>query len=104
MHKPARLAPALPLLPALLAAALLLPGCGDGNSEQAADPAGQPIDMPATPDQVEKLDRVVERFPEVASLAERARADGTITEQEIIDVLTEAETVKAARDGEEQRE
>lgn len=100
MHKPACLAPALPLLPALLGAALLLPGCGDDSSEQAADPAGQPIDMPATPDQLEKLDRVVERFPEVAPLAEQAKADGTITEQEIIDVLSEAEKVKAARDGE----
>ncbi|MBK1630100.1 hypothetical protein CKO31_04960 [Thiohalocapsa halophila] len=94
MHKPAHLAPTLPLLPAVLSAALLLPGCGDGNSEQA----GQPIEMPATPDQLQKLDRVVERFPEVAPLAEQARADGTVTEQEIIDVLAEAERVKAARD------
>ncbi|NBC14094.1 MAG: hypothetical protein GVY09_12265 [Gammaproteobacteria bacterium] len=100
MHKPARLASALPLLPAVLSAALLLPGCGNGNNEQA----GQPIDMPATPDQLQKLDRVVERFPEVAPLAEQARADGTVTEQEIIDVLSAAEQVKAARDGEQQRE
>lgn len=103
MHEPARLGPALPLLPALLSA-LLLPGCGDGNSEGAADQPGQPIDMPATADQLEKLDRVVERFPEVESFADQARADGTVTEQEIIDVLSEAEQVKAAREGDEQRE
>ena len=84
-----RIAPA-----ALLLAALSLSGCGD----DAADQAAAPLDLPATADQLEKLAAVVERFPEVAPLAEQARADGTVTEQEIIEVLTEAERVKAERD------
>ena len=85
-----RIAPAAALL-----GALSMTGCGDN----AADQAAAPLDLPATPDQLEKLAAVVERFPEVAPLAEQARADGTVTEQEIIEVLAEAERVKAARHG-----
>jgi PBP1b-binding outer membrane lipoprotein LpoB len=83
----------------LLLTALILPGCSEQSPEQAADQAGEPIDLPASPEQLEKLERVVERFPEVASIADQARADGTITEQDIIDVLTAAEKAKAARVG-----
>ncbi|WP_058554896.1 hypothetical protein [Thiohalocapsa sp. ML1] len=86
-----RLAPA-----ALLLTALSLAGCGDGTSDQA----GQPLDLPASPEQLKMLDAVVERFPELSPAAERARADGEVTEQEIIDVLTEAERLKEAGDGE----
>ncbi|WP_296896772.1 hypothetical protein [Thiohalocapsa sp.] len=83
----------------LLLTALILPGCSEQGPEQAADQAGEPIDLPATPEQLEKLERVVERFPEIAPIADQARADGTITEQDIIDVLTAAEKAKAARVG-----
>ena len=82
------------LLPSTLLAFLILPGCGD----QAADQAGEPLEMPAMPEQIEKLDAVIERFPEVKPLAEQARADGTVTEQEIIDVFAEAEKLKNARE------
>jgi hypothetical protein len=81
---------------AVLLTAVLLHGCGEQADEQAADQPGAPIDMPATPAQIDKLDEVVERYPEVKPLADQARADGTVTEQEIIGVLTEAEKVKAA--------
>jgi hypothetical protein len=81
---------------ALLLTTLSLAGCGDDTSEQT----GQPLDLPASPEQLEMLDAVVERFPELAPVAERARADGTVTEQEIIDVLTEAERLKEAGGGE----
>lgn len=84
----------------LLLASLLLPGCGDPSTDATEGQAGEPLDLPATPDQLEKLDAVVERFPEVRPLAEQARADGTVTELEIIEVLSEAEKVKAARGGE----
>jgi len=87
----------------LLLAAGLLYGCGEqADNPDAALSTGQPgdpIDLPATPDQLAKLDAVVERFPEVAPLADQARADGTVTEQEIIEVFTEAERVKASPDG-----
>lgn len=83
----------------LLVTALILPGCSDQGPEQTAGQAGEPIDLPATPEQLEKLERLVERFPEVAPIADQARADGTVTEQDIIDVLTAAEKAKAARDG-----
>ncbi len=87
----------------VLVTAGLLSGCG----EQAGDPdgpqsAGQPgdvIGLPATPDQLQMLDAVVERFPELAPLAERARADGEVTEQEIIRVFTEAERLKGSANG-----
>jgi hypothetical protein len=91
MQVPYRYAPA-----ALLLGALLLAGCGEQSSDQAAEP----LDLPATPEQIEKLERVVERFPEVRPLADQARADGEITEQEIIEVLTAAEAAKATRGGE----
>jgi hypothetical protein len=94
MPKPSHLIPA-----ALLLAALVLPGCGDQPDDQSAEQTGEPIDLPATPDQLGKLDAVVERFPEVKPLADEARSDGTVTEQEIIEVLTEAERVKAAGGG-----
>ena len=84
-----RIALAAPLLTALSPS-----GCGDDPADQAA----APLDLPATPDKLEKLAAVVERFPEVAPLAEQARADGTVTEQEIIEVLSEAERAKAGRD------
>jgi hypothetical protein len=91
MQIPSRHTPA-----ALLLGVLLLAGCGDQPPEQA----GEPIALPATPDQLEKLERVVERFPEVAPLAEQARADGTVTEQEIIDVFSAAEEATAVHGGE----
>ncbi len=91
---------AVSILPVCLLAALLLQGCGDQSGEQVAEGSGEPIDMPATPEEIEKLDAVVERFPEVKPLADQARADGIITEFEIIEVLEEAEGVKAARDAE----
>lgn len=85
-------------------AALLLHACGDPVGDQAGDQAGDrpgdPLRIPATPDQIEKLDAVVERFPEVGPMAERARADGNVTEQEIIEVFTEAEKLKEAAGGE----
>ena len=86
-----RLAPA-----ALLLTALLSHGCGDQSTEQATDQPGDPIAIPATPEQIEKLDQVVERVPQIKPLADQARADGTVTEQEIIEVFTEAEKVKNA--------
>jgi hypothetical protein len=91
-----------PLVPAaLLLPALLLHGCGDQPpDQQAADPPGEPIDLPATPEQLDMLERVVERFPEVKPLADQAKADGTVTEQEIVAVFAEAEQLKEARGGE----
>lgn len=91
MQIPSRHTPA-----ALLLGVLLLPGCGDQAPDQPGEQASEPIALPATPHQLEKLERVVERFPEVAPLAEQARADGTVTEQEIIDVFGAAEEAKAA--------
>jgi hypothetical protein len=96
MRTPSPLTPAALLLPALL-----LQGCGDQSPDrQAADAPGEPIDLPATPEQLDMLDRVVERFPEVKPLADQAKADGTVTEQEIIAVFAEAEQLKEARGGE----
>ncbi len=79
---------------------LLLPGCGEQTTEQATGQPGDPIDLPATPAQIAKLDAVIERFPEVKPLAAQARSDGRVTEQEIIEVFTAAEQAKAARGGE----
>ena len=99
MHSLSRFIPA-----ALLLATLLLTGCGDESGDaignQVGNQVGEPIDMPATPEQIEMLDQVVERFPEIRPLADQARADGTVTEQEILNLFTEAEKVKAARGGE----
>jgi len=104
MHCLLRFSPA-----ALLLVTLLLTGCGDESGDpvgndpignQVGNQAGEPIDMPATPEQIEMLNRVLERFPAVRPLADQARADGTVTEQEIIRLFTEAEKAKAARGGE----
>jgi hypothetical protein len=102
MHMSIRLVRTLARPALLLLATSLLCGCGeqadDPDATQSAGQPGAPIDLPATPDQIAKLDAVVERFPEVAPLADQARADGTVTEQEIIGVLTEAERLKTAGD------
>lgn len=94
MHTLPRLAPAT-----LLLTALLLHGCGDQSTEQATDQPGDSSVIAASPEQIEKLDQVVERFPQIKPLADQARADGTITGQEVIEVFTEAEKVKNAGSG-----
>jgi hypothetical protein len=80
----------------ILIYSLLLHGCGDEAAEQTAGQPGDPIDLPATPEQIAKLEAVVRRFPEVKPLADRAEADGTITEGEILEVFTAAERAKDA--------
>ncbi|MCG6941916.1 MAG: hypothetical protein LJE69_11785 [Thiohalocapsa sp.] len=69
-----------------LVPALLLPALLQSCSDRA--------DAPATPDQIAKLDQVVERVPAVKPLADKAKADGTVTQREILDVFTAAEKVK----------
>lgn len=81
----------------LLLAALILQACGDQSTEQATDRPGDLMVTPATPEQIEKLDQVVARFPQIKPLADQALADGTVTEQEIIEVFTAAEKVKNAK-------
>jgi hypothetical protein len=97
---PSRQNPTALLVGVLPLAILLLGGCGDQPPDQVGGQAGEPLDLPATPEQLEKLERVVERFPEVRPLADQARADGSVTEQEIIEVFTAAEAAKATDDKE----
>ena len=71
------------LAPAL---ALLLTGCGDAP------------DRPARPDQIEKLNQVIERFPTLEPARTAANADGVITEHEIIAIFDQAQALPKAGD------
>ena len=71
-----------------LAAALLLAACSE-------PPA--PTETPATPDQLAKIEQVVERFPAVTETYEAAKSDGVVSEQEIIEILQRAQSIKDAQ-------
>lgn len=70
---------------ATLGVALLLNGCGD------------PADVPARPDQIEKLNQVVERYPALNGLYEQAKDDGIITKREILAILAEGKKLTEAQ-------
>ena len=71
---------------AALALPLLLSGCGDAP------------DRPAQPEQIEKLNQVVQRFPALEPAMQSARADGVITEHEIIAIFEQAQALSKAAD------
>jgi len=71
----------------MFSAALLLVACSE-----------PPAVVPATPDQIAKIERVLERFPAVMAIYDKARSDGVVTEQEIIEILQQAQSIKDARE------
>ncbi len=54
--------------------------------------------MPATPDQLAKVEQVLERFPAVMAIYDKAKSDGVVTEQEIIEILQQAQSIKDAQE------
>ncbi|MGB5736999.1 MAG: hypothetical protein WBM40_21405 [Thiohalocapsa sp.] len=64
-----------------LALSPLLIGCSDAP------------DRSAQPDQLEKLNQVVERFPALEPARRAANADGVITEHEIIGIFEQAQAL-----------
>ena len=84
----------------VLLSTMLLHGCGDEAAQRTAGQPGDPIDLPATPEQIAKLEAVVERFPEIKPIADQAKADGTVTEGEILEVFSAAERITQPGDGE----
>lgn len=60
--------------------------------------------LPATADQLMKLDQVIERYPTLSELADKARADGSVTEGEIIAIFEAAVALKGKQEQQEQQE
>jgi hypothetical protein len=89
--------PVLPLT--VLISAVLLPGCATTTNAPglgATKPPEEPRFCPlATPEQVAKVDAVVERWPELKPLADEAKANGSVTPMEVIEILMVAERVQA---------
>ena len=71
----------------VFSAALVLVACSE-----------PPAAVPATPDQIAKIERVLERFPEVMEIYEKAKSDDVVTEQEIIEILQQAQSIKDMRE------
>jgi hypothetical protein len=93
-------AAATPVLPlTVLISAVLLPGCATTTNAPglgATQPPEEPRLCPlATPNQVAKVDAVVERWPELKPLADEAKANGSVTPMEVIEILMVAERVQA---------